>query len=80
MSLGPEVVLANELEIPTLALVVGHKYSVPGNRDVLDHHTISESLDRARHATEKLITTFLESARPVPFKNHLHVFESSPTR
>lgn len=29
MSVGPEVVLANELEIPTAALVVGHKYSLP---------------------------------------------------
>ena len=27
MSVGPEIVLANELEIPTSALVIGHKYS-----------------------------------------------------
>jgi 5'-methylthioadenosine phosphorylase len=75
MSVGPEVVLANELQIPTIALGVGHKYSTPGSRDRLDQETITTSLDRARAAMTDLVVAFLEKAKPVPFGNHLHVFD-----
>jgi len=44
MTVGPEVVLANELEIPTAALVVGHKYSLPGATERLQPRAMERSL------------------------------------
>jgi purine nucleoside phosphorylase len=74
MSLGPEVVLANELEIPTAALVVGHKYSVP-DRDNPDEGGVTASLDASRAAMERVVDAFLSGAAPVAFGNHLYRFE-----
>jgi 5'-methylthioadenosine phosphorylase len=74
MSVGPEVVLANELEIPVAAVVVGHKHSVPGVRDRLDPAGMSESLRLSQAASERLVVQFLEEAKPVPFRNRLHRF------
>ena len=78
ISLGPEVVLANELEIPTAGLVVGHKYSVPGGpggdtpNDPLDDEHIAASLRHSHESIEGLVAAFLEQARPVPFRNRLY--------
>ena len=36
MTLAPEVVLANELEIAVAGMVIGHKYSIAGRKDPLD--------------------------------------------
>lgn len=74
MSLGPEVVLANELEIPTAGLVVGHKYSIPGLESSHDDVSLAESLELARAAFGKLVVQFLQQARPVPFGNVLYRF------
>ncbi|NIS79551.1 MAG: 5'-methylthioadenosine phosphorylase [Anaerolineales bacterium] len=76
MSLGPEVVLANELEIPTAGLVVGHKYSIPGLESSHDNVSLAESLELAREAFGKLVVQFLQNARPVPFGNVLYRFGS----
>jgi 5'-methylthioadenosine phosphorylase len=74
MSLGPEVVLANELEIPTAGLVVGHKYSVPGLAAPADEPAMAESLARSREALARLVRAFLERAIPVAYENRLHRF------
>lgn len=73
MSVGPEVVLANELEIPCAALVVGHKYSVPG---VASPPTsdLEQTLVEARRAGQFLVERFLEAGRPVPFGNQIYRF------
>jgi len=75
MTLGPEVVLANELEIPCAGLVVGHKYSLP-DRDPPGQEALSTTLDRAREQQERIVTTFLERAEPVPFPNSIYRFDS----
>lgn len=74
MTLAPEVVLANELEIPSTALVVGHKYSVPGI-DNPREEDIGETLVNARSATEKILYSFLMKAEPVPFGNEIYRFK-----
>jgi purine nucleoside phosphorylase len=76
MSLGPEVVLANELAIPTAGLVVGHKYSIPGLETENDSISLDESFVRSREALGKLILRFLENGRPVPFQNTLYRYDT----
>ena len=71
MTLAPEVVLANELEIPCAGLCVGHKYSVPGV-DVPDEEGITGSLDAARAATLRIVRAFLEKGETVPFANEVY--------
>ncbi len=73
MSLAPEVVLANELEIPTIGLVVGHKYSVPGGVTP-DGAGIADSLVQAQAATARAAVGFLADAPTVPFGNELYRF------
>jgi 5'-methylthioadenosine phosphorylase len=75
MSLGPEVVLANELGIPCAGLVVGHKYSLragagaPGGE--LD---VARSLADSRDTLERIVRAFLERGEPVAFANELFRF------
>lgn len=71
MTVAPEVVLANELEIPTAALVVGHKYSVPDISNPPEED-IRESLERAKAATEEILVDFLQQGKPVEFGNHIY--------
>lgn len=78
MTVGPEVVLANELGIPTAAVVVGHKHSVSGG-PTPDPAGIAASLDRSREATLGLVRTFLAEAPAVPFGNALYCFGDGPT-
>jgi len=75
MTLGPEVVLANELEIPCAGLVVGHKYSIP-DRDPPERDALSETLDRSRDEQERIVTAFLEHGEGVPFPNTIYRFNS----
>lgn len=72
MTVGPEVVLANELEIPVAGVAVGHKYSAPGMDERVDAESIGESLDRGRALITDLACAFLERAEPVPFRNHIY--------
>ena len=74
MTLGPEVVLANELEIPCAGLVVGHKYSIP-DRDPPEREALSATLDRSREEQERIVIAFLEEAEPVAFPNTIYRFE-----
>jgi 5'-methylthioadenosine phosphorylase len=74
MSLAPEVILANELEIPCAGLVVGHKYSLPGRSALDDTGEVSRSLAGSREALERIAVLFLRRARAVPFGNHLYRF------
>jgi purine nucleoside phosphorylase len=71
MTVAPEVVLANELGIPTAGLVVGHKYSLPGVRERLDHAGISRALKSSWKLLDHLATVFLKEAQPVPFQNRI---------
>lgn len=73
MSLGPEVVLANELEIPCAGLVVGHKYSHP-DISTGESAQITESLDDSKKAFQGIVTGWLSTAAPVEFKNTLFRF------
>lgn len=74
MTLAPEVVLANELCIPTAALVVGHKPSDP-QALTIDPDAVTESLADARAAVEDLVVAFLDDDfAPLP-SNHLYHFE-----
>lgn len=71
MTVAPEVVLANELEIPVASLVVGHKYSLPG-LDNPPEEEIQESLVKARAATKEILVDFLQHGEPVEFANHIY--------
>lgn len=73
MTVAPEVVLANELEIPTAGLVVGHKYSVP-DIDNPEESDIEETLNEARSAAKDIIIDFLQHGSPVEFTNHIYRF------
>lgn len=73
MTLAPEVVLANELEIPVAGLAVGHKYSLP-EHDPDASMTIAESLVACRSVVVDIAKVFLESAPSVGFGNHIHRF------
>jgi len=73
MTLAPEVVLANELEIPCAGLVVGHKYSVPEMRNP-EKGSIQDTLVAARERLEQAVRLFLQEAQPVAFRNHLFRF------
>ncbi|MGH8613649.1 MAG: hypothetical protein ACREYF_16940 [Gammaproteobacteria bacterium] len=74
MTLAPELVLANELEIPSAALVVGHKYSLPDKANPPDERTVAASLRGARLAMEQIVVEFLRRGEPVRFANHLFRF------
>lgn len=74
MTLAPEVVLANELEMATAGLVVGHKYSVPG-RSNPDAGGVTASLDASRAAMARAVEAFLTGGVPVPWGNHLYRFD-----
>lgn len=71
MTVAPEVVLANELEIPVAGLVVGHKYSLP-HLDNPPEEEIQESLVKARAATKQILIDFLHHGQPVEFANHIY--------
>ncbi|MFH1809567.1 MAG: 5'-methylthioadenosine phosphorylase [Pseudomonadota bacterium] len=74
MTLGPELVLLNELEIPTAALVVGHKYSYPHAPRTLETDALSLSLEQARRSLEALALRFLLDGESVDFANHIFRF------
>lgn len=75
MTVGPELVLANELGIPCAAVGVGHKYSGPGEHDRLDRGAMAESLLIGRRVIERLAVAFLEGARPPTFGNRFYRYE-----
>ncbi len=79
MSVGPELVLANELGIPTVAVVTGHKYSLPAGmkprkEQQLTEAALADSLAHARRAVAQLAVSFLKEGSTVPFKNFLYRF------
>lgn len=71
MSIGPEVVLANELELPTAALLTGHKASGASG---LSASAIAASLDAARAANLDVVHRFLAEAPTLRFGNVLFRF------
>lgn len=75
MTLAPEVILANEMEIPCCAVAVGHKYSVPGIAEPESKHTVTESFELSREALGRIVRGFISEIKPVPFGNHLYRYE-----
>lgn len=74
MTLAPETVLANELEIPTAGLVIGHKYSVPDIDNPESGKALSDTLDSSKAATEQIVIDFLKKGEPVAFRNQIFRF------
>lgn len=72
MTLGPEVVLANELEIPAAALVIGHKYSLPGKKERLQKAEIKDSLDKSKEIFDKTALAFFKAAPKAEFQNRIY--------
>jgi len=64
-------ILANELEIPTIALVIGHKYSVPGVV-VEGADGIKRSLEIGRERFDRLLRHLVDTLQPVAFGNRIH--------
>ncbi len=75
MTVGPELVLANELGIPCAAVCVGHKYSGPGPQDRIEEWQIRDSLEIGRDVLEGLAIDFLERAVPTHFRNRVWAFD-----
>ncbi len=71
MSVGPEVVLANELEIPTAAVLVGHKSSGSGNPG---QAAVASSLEQSQDILSHIVQTFLGEAPQVQFGNFVYRF------
>lgn len=88
MSVGPEVVLASELEIPTVTLMIGHKRSGGAQRrreqDVSaqpkpqyeDHREMTATLDRSHQVLERIVRGFVQSAQPVAFPHYIYRYHS----
>lgn len=75
MSIGPESVLANELQIPVAAMLIGHKYSLPkSEKKSHTHQSIEESLQKSKQVSEKIIWDFLHSPPQISFANHIYQF------
>ncbi len=75
MTIGPELVLANELGICCAAICVGHKYSGPGPQDRIEEWQIRDSLEIGRQVIEGLAIDFLERALPTVFRNRVWAFD-----
>lgn len=75
MSVGLEVVLANELGIPCAGLVVGHKHSLPDGGDPGGAEAVARSLEDSRGAIERIAVAFLAQGETVAFANQLFRFE-----
>lgn len=75
MTVGPELVLANELEVPCASLVIGHKYSHPDIPNP-DPAGVTESLERARKSFESLVHRFGHEIHPVEPANSIYRFDS----
>lgn len=72
MTVGPELTLANELQIPCAALVIGHKYSGPGEHDRLERDAMNRSLELGRQGFEEIVKVYLERGRGVTFANRIY--------
>lgn len=74
MSVGPEVVLANELETPTIALVSGHKVSRQRASHPGSTQEVAASLDQARQTMHAAIEALMYGLEPVAFGNTIYRF------
>ena len=72
MTVGQEVVLAGELEMPCAGLLIGHKLSGSGGAGGVA--SIAASLESSRQATARLLTALCERFEPVAFANSLYRF------
>lgn len=75
MTVGPELVLANELGISCAAVVVGHKYSGPGPQHRIEEWQIRDSLEIGQDVISTLAVDFLDKAEPVFFRNRIWGFD-----
>ena len=72
MTLAPEVILANEMEIPCAGLVVGHKYSLPEIKNPESRKVISDSLQASKEAMLAVILRVLKKGKAVQFGNQIY--------
>ncbi len=77
MTVGPELILANELEIACCAVVVGHKYSSAEREAPGDAKTLTGTFEASRDALERIVHGFTERITPVPFGNHVYRYQRS---
>jgi len=76
MTVGPEVILANELQIPCAVVAVGHKYSIPNAPALADHRAVATSLRDTQPALREIVEAFLDHGSPVRYANQLYRFEA----
>ena len=72
MTLAPEIILANELEIPCCSAVVGHKYSVPEIEEPQNEHSVTESFELSRDALARVVRGFISDIKPSRVWHHLY--------
>lgn len=77
MTLAPEIILANELEISCCSAVVGHKYSVPDIEEPENEHSVTESFELSRESLGQIVRGFISDIKPVPFGNHLYRYKEN---
>ncbi len=75
MTLAPEVILANELQIPVAGLAVGHKYSTPLRQQDVSSTKIQQSLVTSQAIMDDIVSWFLENATPPAFQNYNYIFK-----
>ncbi len=74
MTVGPEVVLANEFNIPCACICVGHKYSLSEGSEPESSDSVGDSLVASKKALRDLVFLFLKRANPVSPANMLYQF------
>lgn len=74
MTIAPEIVLANELQMSVACLVSGHKYSTSNTSAPIHPDRLKHSLECARNAMESLICWFIEQIEVPPFANTFFKF------
>lgn len=77
MTLAPEIVLLNELELPVAALVVGHKYSLPDRAGTDGAESVTKQLEDSRVAMEALVLSAARDLEPTPYTNHIYRFDEA---
>ena len=80
MTVAPEVILANEFEIPCCVAVVGHKYSLPDSlSEQQDDDTLTDSFESSRNALGRIVRGFIAEVTPVSYGNELYRYAEAAT-
>ncbi len=74
MTLAPEIILANELNMSAAGLVAGHKPSRQDARRPQSKGEVTDSLEDSRKAMSDAIRAFIKHGKSAPFGNQLYRF------